>query len=152
MLLERHLVVSDGPDYSLFTTQRYMLFGKTKQTSEMLFLTVKCGGAIDSVYLKCSGNICEVGNASTNDQNLSCKKKWPGVNNQMDLFSISRCKGEQPTLVVFLSGHEGQDGLGVVVGLLLTRRSGILPVIGQFVDPAQVADRVAMGGVFSVSN
>ena len=112
---------------------------------------MKCQGTIDSLYLKRGGNICEVGNASTNDQNFSCKTKWPGLNNQMFLFSISRCKGELLTLVVFLSGHEGQDGLGVVIGLLLTRRSGILPVIGQFVNTTKVAYGVATEGVISVS-
>lgn len=47
-----------------------------------------------------------------------------------------------PTVLVFLSGHQRQDGLGVVVGLLLARSSRVLAVIGQLVDATQVADRV----------
>lgn len=47
-----------------------------------------------------------------------------------------------PTVMVFLSGHQRQDGLGVVIGLLLARRSRVLAVIGQLVDTTKVADRV----------
>lgn len=53
-----------------------------------------------------------------------------------------------PTVGVFLSGHQRQDGLGVVVGLLLARSSRVLAVIGQLVDAAEVADRVTVGGSF----
>ena len=50
-----------------------------------------------------------------------------------------------PTLRVLLACDEWQDGLGVVVGLLLTGSARVLPVVGQLVHAAQVTDGVAEG-------
>lgn len=48
------------------------------------------------------------------------------------------------TVRVFLPGHKREDGLGVVVRLLLARRPRVLAVVGQLVHAAQVADGVAV--------
>lgn len=48
------------------------------------------------------------------------------------------------TIRVLLTGHEGKDGLGIVVCLLLTRSTRILSVIGQLVDATQITDCVTM--------
>lgn len=49
------------------------------------------------------------------------------------------------TFCVFLPCHEGQDGFGVVVRLLLAGRPRVLAVVGQLVHPAQVTDGVTGG-------
>lgn len=46
------------------------------------------------------------------------------------------------TFWVLLAGHEGQDRLGVVIGLLLAGGARVLPVVRQLVDAPQVADGV----------
>lgn len=50
---------------------------------------------------------------------------------------------------MFLSGHQRQDSLGVIIGLLFTRSSGIFPIIGQFLNAAQVTDGVTTNKVMS---
>ena len=50
-----------------------------------------------------------------------------------------------PTLRVLLACDERQDGLGVVVGLLLTGSTRVLPVVGQLIHTTQVTDGVAEG-------
>lgn len=49
------------------------------------------------------------------------------------------------TFWVFLPRHEGQDGFGVVVRLLLAGRPRVFAVVGQFVHAAQVADGITGG-------
>lgn len=51
---------------------------------------------------------------------------------------------------MFLSGHQRQDSLSVIVGLLLTRSSGIFPIIGQLINSAQVTDGVTRNNVESL--
>ena len=46
---------------------------------------------------------------------------------------------------MLLACDEGQDGLGVVVGLLLAGGARVLAVVGQLVHAAQVTDGVAEG-------
>ena len=46
------------------------------------------------------------------------------------------------TFWVLLSGHEGQDRLGIVIGLLLAGGARVLPVVRQLVDTPQIADGV----------
>lgn len=43
---------------------------------------------------------------------------------------------------MFLPCHEGEDGLGIVIGLLLTGSSRVFPIVGQFVHSAKVTDGV----------
>jgi len=45
---------------------------------------------------------------------------------------------------VLLLGHQGQDGLGVLVGLLLRRGPAVLAVVGQLRSSAEVADGVTV--------
>ena len=47
------------------------------------------------------------------------------------------------TLRVLLARHEAEDGLGVLVRLLLAWRARVLAVVGQLARAAHVADRVA---------
>lgn len=46
------------------------------------------------------------------------------------------------TIWVLLTGHKGEDRLGVVIGLLLAGGARVLPVVRQLVDTPQVADGV----------
>lgn len=46
------------------------------------------------------------------------------------------------TIWVLLTGHKGEDRLGVVIGLLLAGGTRVLPVVRQLVDTPQVADGV----------
>lgn len=48
------------------------------------------------------------------------------------------------TIGVFLTGHEGEDGLGIIICLLLTRSTWILAVIGQFIDSTQITNCITM--------
>lgn len=54
-----------------------------------------------------------------------------------------------PTFRVFLPGHQRQDSLSVIVGLLFTRSSRIFPIIGQFINATQVTDGVTRNNVIS---
>ena len=47
------------------------------------------------------------------------------------------------TLRVLLARHEAEDGLGVLVRLLLAGRARVLAVVRQLARAAHVADRVA---------
>lgn len=38
------------------------------------------------------------------------------------------------TIWVLLPGHEGEDRLGIVIGLLLAGGARVLPIVCQFVD------------------
>lgn len=66
--------------------------------------------------LERSGNVGEVGDATTNDEDLAF-------------------------LVLFL-GHQPQNGFGVLVGLLLARGTRVLAVVGQLGSGSQVTNRV----------
>lgn len=99
---------------------------------------------LEASYLKCCCDVGKVCDASPNNQNLSCKKKMiiSDCKKREKTCTQERLRATLPTVLVFLSGHQRQDGLGVVVGLLLARSSRVLAVIGQLVDATQVADRV----------
>lgn len=72
---------------------------------ELFQLDLKLLQGSDDAFER-GGHVGEVGNASTNDQDLATR--------------------------IHLPGHEGEEGLGVVVGLLLTWSSGVFSIVGQF--------------------
>lgn len=49
------------------------------------------------------------------------------------------------TLWVLLAGHEREDGLGIVIGLLLAGGTRVLPIVRQLVDTSQIADGITAG-------
>lgn len=46
------------------------------------------------------------------------------------------------TIWVLLAGHEGEDRLGVVIGLLLAGGTRVLPIVRQLIDAPQVTDGI----------
>lgn len=100
-------------------------------------------------HLKRGGDVREVCNASADDQNFSWKGSVQKHNFRREKDHCEWTQNGPPTVRVLLSGHQGQDSLGVVVGLLFTRCAGIFPVIGQLVDAAQVTDCVTKEEVYT---
>lgn len=43
---------------------------------------------------------------------------------------------------MLLPGHEGEDRLGIVIGLLLAGGARVLPVVCQLIDTPEIADGV----------
>lgn len=49
-------------------------------------------------------------------------------------WAILRKERVSLTIGVLLAGHEGEDRLGIVIGLLLTGGARVLPVVCQLID------------------
>jgi len=74
------------------------------------------------------------------------KKHFKNLSNQSktNKEAIGQQDYNERTIRVFLTGHEGEDGLSIIICLLFTRSSWILAVIGQFIDTTQVTNCITM--------